>query len=219
MAKIHEVHETRNTIYMISELLEGPDLAYLMLHDQRLSKNKIVKQIFRSLLTNLLDLKKNGIIHRDIKPDNIMLNFQNLGRKFEFKFLDFGLSVDLKIPGTPGNVRCGTPGYLAPEIFSTSERNFREKITFKTDIFSLGAIMHQIVYKKGIFGQDSQQGILDRNAHDVREEICYIRDQIFEEKDLLIADLVEGMLRKDLDRRYSVEECINHPYFINLEAK
>lgn len=81
----------------------------------------------------------NGYMHRDIKPENIMFE----DSIFQLKLIDFGLTTK-----EGGKSKCGTPGYVAPEILNldTKINEYNEKC----DIFSLGVIfykMYKIIYK------------------------------------------------------------------------
>ena len=69
------------------------------------------KKFLTSLLIALKDLKSLRVVHRDIKPDNILVSY-NLAT---VKLVDFGLATSIDEP-TYIFIRCGTPGYVAPEI-------------------------------------------------------------------------------------------------------
>ncbi len=69
------------------------------------------KKILTCLLTALKDLKDLRIVHRDIKPDNILVSYD----LSLVKLVDFGLATSIDEP-TYIFIRCGTPGYVAPEI-------------------------------------------------------------------------------------------------------
>jgi serine/threonine protein kinase len=69
------------------------------------------KKFLTSLLIALKDLKSLRVVHRDIKPDNILVSY-NLAT---VKLVDFGLATSIDEPNYIF-IRCGTPGYVAPEI-------------------------------------------------------------------------------------------------------
>lgn len=210
--QILEVHETENTIYIVSEVINGPDLGSFN-GEEDLKKNSLFKTMASELLRALLELKKNDIIHRDINPNNIMLK---RGKTNQVKIIDFGLAFDLSRINSKEyrtSVRCGTPGFIAPEVFQTSEKDTPKRITTKLDVFSLGVVFHQIVYGILPYGCDDQNTVLERNAHDVRHEVDSIADQELENIDALVGDLISGMLQGNPQRRFTIEECLCHPYF------
>jgi len=116
---------------MIFQLLEGGEL-----FDRVLKKKKYDEResaiVMKQLLEALIYLENKGIIHRDLKLENILL--VNKEDDCLIKLADFGLSVTLE--NLDPKVRCGTPGYVAPEILAD------EKYDEKVDIFSAGVILY-----------------------------------------------------------------------------
>jgi serine/threonine protein kinase len=98
------------------------------------------KQYMQQLLSGLAEMRKKNIIHRDLKPDNIMLRTRANGDE-ECVIIDLGL-------GTRADARdylfhrCGTPGFLAPEIANLQNKKTRQ--TCATDMFSLGCIFFKM---------------------------------------------------------------------------
>lgn len=96
------------------------------------------------MATGLAEIHRYRIMHRDIKPENIMLRGKT---GLEPVIVDFGLAVDVDAEDYIF-YRCGTPGYVAPEIISYQKG---EKLTTKCDIFSLGCILHILLVKRPLF--------------------------------------------------------------------
>jgi serine/threonine protein kinase len=95
------------------------------------------------ILKGLHHLYKNRVMHRDLKPENIMIRKENM----EPVIIDFGLSTNVDLPEYPF-FRCGTPGYLAPEIIRLTQSIHLEPTC---DVFSLGAIFHILLTGKPLF--------------------------------------------------------------------
>lgn len=95
------------------------------------------------LLKGLHHLYKNRVMHRDIKPENIMIRKENM----EPVIVDFGLSTNVDLPEYLF-FRCGTPGYVAPEIIRLTQSIHLEPTC---DVFSLGAIFHILLTGKPLF--------------------------------------------------------------------
>ena len=78
-------------------------------------------------------MHKNGIVHRDLKPENILL--MSASSEVDFKIADFGLAAECDV-GNELSQRCGSPGYVAPEILS------KQVYSTKVDVFSAGVILY-----------------------------------------------------------------------------
>jgi serine/threonine protein kinase len=129
--KMFEVFENSKRIYLVFELIQGGELF------ERLKKKKTYAEeqaalVMKQLMEGLIYLEKKQIIHRDLKLENIMLVSQD--NDHELKIVDFGLST--KIDKVDPNVRCGTPGYVAPEVIGGG------RYDYKSDIFSCGVILY-----------------------------------------------------------------------------
>jgi serine/threonine protein kinase len=101
--------------------------------------NDEIYHIMYMLVTGLNHVHKNGIVHRDMKPENILIDVKNN----TLKIIDFGLSK-IDSPGSKGpNALVGTPFYMAPEIFA--ERGNQEAYKAPVDMWSLGILMFTLI--------------------------------------------------------------------------
>ena len=101
-----------------------------------------LKSIARQLFQALKCLHSLSIVHNDVKPDNIMMNYDRYRNNFHVNLIDFGLSA-VDDDGYPW--RRVTPFYEAPEI------SLRYRGSSKSDIWSLGLVLAEIVYRRPIF--------------------------------------------------------------------
>jgi serine/threonine protein kinase len=112
LMRVYEIYETKNSIYVLIEQLRGGSLA-----DHAKSKAfslDEVKVLMKGLLEGLTYLHAKRIMHRDIKPDNIMFRTEDVT---QVVLADFGLATSLDVEEYIFT-RCGSPGYVAPEVIN-----------------------------------------------------------------------------------------------------
>lgn len=112
---------------MVFEYMRGNDMYNKIKNYKPLSEQQVFNY-FSQLMKGFLFLQFHGVCHRDIKPDNILFVDEN-----RLKIADFSLveNYNTKMKGI-----CGTPGFMAPEIF------YQETYDEKIDVFSLGAVLY-----------------------------------------------------------------------------
>lgn len=130
IVKLFEIYEDTHKIYMILELMKGKDL-YSAIKNKTF-KEKEIFEIFSQILSGLTFLHEHKIMHRDLKPDNILFSSDSLSN---LKIADFTLSESFE-NNKKFSLKCGTPGFMAPEIISG--KAYDEKV----DIYSLGSILY-----------------------------------------------------------------------------
>ena len=199
ITKLYEVHETETHIYLVLELLKGGELY------QRIAKRgpfteKDALALMKNLLGALAYMHSKGIMHRDIKPENLLLEDpQNI---FNVKIADFGLGAAVN-QGELLFKRCGTPGYVAPEILVDAVYDQ------KVDVFSAGVILYILLAGMSPFKGLSYHEILIKNKHCmVNFNISKMGHGISE----LAIDLLTKMLAKDPKDRMTSQECLEHPW-------
>ena len=137
--RIRGFFETRETVILELELLEGTDLFQYILANGTLEESETVL-IMKDIFEFLSIMAKLKIAHRDVKPANIfMCNKKRDGVRV--KVGDYGMAT---FAGSDGLIRgrCGTPGYVAPEIFSAGvNAGYRNKV----DLFSAGVTLHVLL--------------------------------------------------------------------------
>lgn len=135
VVKLYDYYEEEQIMYVVMEYVGGGELFdRVVKNDPPFSEND-VRRIIKTLADALHHCKQHGIIHRDIKPQNLLLTAEEFGG--ELKLADFNLSIQLDPESIEFNVvqtMCGTPNYVAPEVLSGKPYDF------KCDIWSLGVI-------------------------------------------------------------------------------
>ena len=208
---LEELHESKNSIYLVLELLEGGEL-----FNHISSKNNIglvdVHRVMRCLLEALAYLADRKIMHRDLKPENMILKDKGKLENCTLKLVDFGLATVCDIPEYLFK-RCGTPGYVAPEIINAPS-NENIHYTPKCDVFSAGIIFYILLTGKSPFDGKSFQEILNQN------KACKID---FKNPKLHKFPHVVSLLQKMLDvnpaTRYSAKDALNHEFFKSFDCK
>lgn len=143
-----EIHESKNSIYLVVELLEGGEL-FSHISSKKALSVKSIHRIMKCLLEGLAYLADKGIMHRDLKPENMILKEKGDLEDNVLKIVDFGLSSYCNMEEYLFK-RCGTPGYVAPEIINSSSKE-NVKFSPKVDIFSAGVIFYILVMGKSPF--------------------------------------------------------------------
>jgi serine/threonine protein kinase len=117
--------------------------------------------LLQQVLSGLEYLHQKGIIHRDMKPQNILLVEEN--GMLTAKISDFGISKSLDSDSTSASMAIGTIEYMAPEQFSPAKYGINGKIGTNVDLWSFGIMVHELLTNEPLFGQ--------RNGNTTAEQI------------------------------------------------
>ncbi|XP_024122301.1 hormonally up-regulated neu tumor-associated kinase homolog A [Oryzias melastigma] len=135
IAQLLDILETENSYYLVMELCPGGNLMNRIYDKKHLDERETQKYI-RQLVLAVEHLHRAGVVHRDLKIENLLLDEQN-----NIKLIDFGLSNCAGILGysDPFSTQCGSPAYAAPELLS------RKKYGPKVDVWSIGVNMYAML--------------------------------------------------------------------------
>lgn len=149
----------------------------------------------------------HGVIHRDIKLENILINKIEEGGEIKTKIADFGLAALAPKIGKLYD-RSGTPNYMAPEILR--DEGYNEKV----DIFSLGSVFFNLVTGHYLFQGSNYNEIILQNT------LCYLNDHWVYLKGTsdLCQDLIKQMLRDDPRKRPTAKQALEHEWFKSDEV-
>jgi tetratricopeptide (TPR) repeat protein/tRNA A-37 threonylcarbamoyl transferase component Bud32 len=208
IAAIYDVLEAEGDTFLVMEYVEG-----LTLHE-RLRKPLSVEECL-SIATQcaeaLAAAHEKGIVHHDVKPDNIMLT-----PKGRVKILDFGIARHLPGPETsttsentgPDTFR-GTPAYMSPEALLAKEPDAR------SDIFSLGVVLYEALAGRHPFLSESFIATGDRILHETPAPLRRFNRQVPAELERIIT----GMMAKEpAERIASAESLLAELRSVELEA-
>ncbi|XP_075289093.1 hormonally up-regulated neu tumor-associated kinase isoform X2 [Opisthocomus hoazin] len=135
IAQLLDILETENSYYLVMELCPGGNLMHKIYEKKRLEEHEARKYI-RQLMLAVEHLHRAGVVHRDLKIENLLLDEDN-----NIKLIDFGLSNCAGILGysDPFSTQCGSPAYAAPELLA------RKKYGPKIDVWSIGVNMYAML--------------------------------------------------------------------------
>src|SRR5664279_2286631 len=148
VCRVYDIGEVEGMPFISMEYVDGEDLASLLLRIGRLPADKAVETA-RKLCAGLTAAHDRGVIHRDLKPQNIMIN-----KRGEVVIMDFGLAA-ISDQLTGAEIRNGTPAYMAPEQLKGSG------VTHKSDIYALGLVLYELFTGKRPYEAKSVQQLID----------------------------------------------------------
>lgn len=144
--------------FLVMEFIDGTPLMFHLSTDKKLTPARAL-EIFRPMASGIAEAHRKAIVHRDLKPQNIMIQ-HNLPLEKAVKVLDFGLA---RIKSTDASVSMaqaetlntiGSPAYMSPEQWENSDTDHR------TDVYSLGIILYQMLTGNSPFQGNSLPQIM-----------------------------------------------------------
>lgn len=207
IVQLHDFFETTHNLYLVFDLCTGGEL-----FDRICAKGsyfeKDAANIVRTVTSAVKYLHDQGIVHRDLKPENIL--FKSKAEDADLMLADFGLSKVLDDDKFAIlTTTCGTPGYMAPEIFKKAGHGK------PVDIWAIGVITYFLLCGYTPFDRDSQ--------YEEMQAICK-GDYRFEPVEYwggvseTARQFVRDCLTVDPTNRPTVDELLNHPWLRDVEA-
>ena len=156
IVQVHDAHLDEPPYYLVLEFLQGRSLASLLAQNGRLPKEQAV-HLIAQVLRGLDHAHSHGIIHRDIKPDNIMVN--EAGKA---TITDFGIAqVNSETRMTAEGMTVGTADYMSPEQARGSP------IDERTDLYSAGVVLYEMLTGRTPFAGGGVLTVMNRITNDV----------------------------------------------------
>ena len=195
---VYDFFRERGALFIVMEYVEGIDLYDLLDRNERLPGD--IAAIISLQIARALDYAHFcAVIHRDVKPANIIIS--KLGT---VKLTDFGIARVEQSDLTEFGVGLGTPAYMSPE------QVLGGKLDHRSDIFSLGIVMYQMVTGRKPFVEDDQRSAMEKIREDVAPRPRSINPDVPKDLEAIILRCME----KEPDDRYgSTQELV-----ISLEA-
>src|SRR5262249_39949910 len=201
--QIYFIGDDAGQTYFVMEFVDGESLGSLLKREIKLKPEQAAKIVYQTA-QGLATAHDKGVIHRDIKPGNLMVT-----AKGSVKIADFGIALktqDFSKKLTSTGEFVGTPGYLSPEVC------LGKPVDQRSDIFSLGIVFFEMLTGRMPFTDESPLGLM---LEVVKAEIPDVRE-INHDVDPEIARILDKMIAKDPNERYQnchdlVAELGAHP--------
>ncbi|UCE22056.1 MAG: protein kinase, partial [Candidatus Aminicenantes bacterium] len=187
ICRMYDLGEEQGTHYITMEFVPGEDLKNSITRMGPLNPGRAVS-IAKQLCKGLAEAHKSGVIHRDLKPQNVMIDSQGNAR-----IMDFGIARTMKGEGlTADGMIIGTPEYMAPEQVEGKE------VDQRTDIYSLGAILYEMLTGRVPFKGKSPISVAFMHKTEKPKDPRIYNDHIPED----LSRLVLKCMEKDKAKRY-----------------
>ena len=183
---IYDAGEEGDLGYIAMELIEGTPLKQWARKPNLMPVDEVL--LTMATVADALDYAhQHGIVHRDIKPANIMITKDRI-----VKVMDFGIAKMASSSKTQTNIVMGTPTYMSPEQIAG------KKVDGRSDIFSLGIVLFELLTGQLPFTADNLSAVLFSIAHHPHPAIQPLRPDL----PPMVQEIVDRALQKELPHRY-----------------
>jgi serine/threonine protein kinase len=201
IATIHSIEQDGDHIFIVEEFVEGESLARVIKRGG-LSESEICR-IARAVADALAEAHEKGIVHRDIKPDNIIVAGNRV------KVLDFGIAKQVGVAGTPSSdtptafvtqqgMILGTIHYMSPE------QALGKTIDGRTDVFSLGVVLYEMATGRRPFAGETITETMTQIIRDEPAEPVSVNPGISPSMN----EIIQRCLRKNVAERFTAAELV-----------
>ena len=200
ITKLYSVIETKYIIYLVQEYVQGKELNDYLYTKGKLSEIEACK-FFHQIISGLSYLHHCGIVHRDFKPENILLTGDNK----ILKIIDFGLGNTYS-KNQLLKTGCGSPCYIPPEMIK--EEKYHGELT---DIWSAGIILYLMLCGTLPFYEEDNQLLYQKILSGDFNIPKYLSEEA--------KDIIKQILEVDPKKRINFEKIKKHPWFNIIDAK
>uniref|UniRef100_A0A0E0K2K7 Protein kinase domain-containing protein n=1 Tax=Oryza punctata TaxID=4537 RepID=A0A0E0K2K7_ORYPU len=214
VVQVHAVYEDEAWTHMVMDLCSGPDLLdWIRLRRGAPVPEPVAAAVIAQLAEALAHCHRRGVAHRDVKPDNILLDvvgddddgIDGAGTP-RARLADFGSAAWVGESGGSAEGLVGTPHYVAPEVVAGGE--YGEK----ADVWSAGVVLYVLLSGGALpFGGETAAEVL---ASVLRGSVRF-PPRLFAGVSPAAKDLMRRMMCRDTWRRFSAEQVLGHPWIVS----
>ncbi|UCC39673.1 MAG: protein kinase [Candidatus Aminicenantes bacterium] len=187
VCRMYDLSEKEGAHFITMEYVPGENLRNMIRMTRQLSVGTAIN-IAKQVCDGLAEAHRLGVVHRDLKPQNIMIDKGGNAR-----ILDFGIARSLESKGITGaGVMIGTPEYMSPEQVEGKEADQR------SDIYSLGIILFEMMTGRAPFRGDTSLSVALKHKTEIPPDPRQLNAQIPE----VLSQLILKCLEKDKENRY-----------------
>lgn len=197
LIKVHTVKISKKHAYFIMELFRGANLK-AMLRNEIVAVQERLKKIMESATQGLAHMHEKGWVHKDVKPENILLTKGSEVRVIDFSLAARAATVLTKVlTSKKGRIIQGTRTYIAPELIR------KEPVTPSADIYSLGITLYEILAGRPPFIQSSADALLMAHIQGRVEGPSSYNPNVTPEADRMVQRM---LAKKPKDRHANMQE-------------
>lgn len=194
IVNVFDVGREGDLFYLVMELVEGKLLSEL-LHDRTLPFEQLLVILMRAM-EGVAAAHAQGVVHRDLKPDNILVCTGATGKLDEPRVLDFGISKleeDATLPLTRSGLMMGTPSYMSFEQMN-SQRDLDQRV----DVYAMGVILYEALSGRTPYVAESVGALAIRMVSAPPDPLSSMRPDLAPE----LVQVVERAIARERDERY-----------------
>ena len=204
LANLNFSFQDKEYLYLVLDYLPGGDLRYYINKGIIFSETQI-KFFISNIILSLDYIHSMNIIHRDVKPENLVFD----GRGY-LHLTDFGIARKIK-SGKPITDKSGTPGYLSPEAL------LKKPQTFASDFFAIGVICYELIFGKKPFRGKTKKEVAEKILY---KNINIKSEHLHSDFSAYLPDFINRLLKRNQIERLGykgIEEIKEHKWLKDLD--